>query len=145
MGAAWRSIENLGEYGWWGNGGIFDSWESWVKYGGNMEGVGKCVRVWREIIEGVGRCVGGEEKCGGGVRKCVWGVGRGVRSVLGCGGWGVSVRKSVWGVEKCFWGVGRGVRRVLGWRQCEEKWGVRRSVERFGGAGKCGEKGNVPT
>ena len=31
---------NLGEYGWWGNWGIFVSLRSWVKYGGNMEGVG---------------------------------------------------------------------------------------------------------
>ena len=41
-GGAWGSIENLGEYGWWGNGGIFGCWRSWVKYGGNMEEVGKC-------------------------------------------------------------------------------------------------------
>ena len=37
-------------------GGIFGSW---VKYGGNMVGVGKCVGVWWEVREGVGKCVGG--------------------------------------------------------------------------------------
>ena len=42
MGRAWGS---MGEYGWWEN------WEfltvrqlfSWVKYGGNMKGMGKCI------------------------------------------------------------------------------------------------------
>ena len=42
MGGAWGSIDTLEEYGWWGNGGIFGSW---VKYGENIEGVGKCVGV----------------------------------------------------------------------------------------------------
>ena len=35
-------IENLGEYGWRWNWEIFGSLRSWVKYGGNMEGEGKC-------------------------------------------------------------------------------------------------------
>ena len=68
-------------------GVIFGAWGSWVKYGGNMEGVGKCVWVWEEVREGVGRCVGGV----GSVLGCgrVWGgVGMGSRCVevcLGCG------------------------------------------------------------
>ena len=37
--------------------GIFGSWESWVKYGGNMEGVGKYVGMWGEVRESVRRCV----------------------------------------------------------------------------------------
>ena len=47
------------------DGGIFSGWGSWVKYGGNMEGVGKCVGVCREVRKGVGRCVGGVEVCSG--------------------------------------------------------------------------------
>ena len=47
-----------------GNGGIFGSW---VKFGGNTERVGKCVGVWKEVRESVGRCV------------------KGVESMLGCG------------------------------------------------------------
>ena len=68
-------IENLGEYGWWGNEGIFGGGGSLVKYGGNtgMEGVEKCVGVWGEVREDVGRCVVG------------------VGSVLGCEGWGVGL------------------------------------------------------
>ena len=116
----------MGEYGLWGNGGIFGSWGSCVKYRGNVVGVGKCVGVWGEVREDVGRCVGG---VGEGVGKCVLGVGTGVRSVLWCGkvwevsGMGVGVRKCVWGVKKCVWGVRRGVERVLGYGQCEERWG----------------------
>ena len=36
------SIEILEEDGFWGNGEIFGSLGSWVKYGENMEGTGKC-------------------------------------------------------------------------------------------------------
>ena len=50
----------MGEYGWWGNGGIFGSW---VKYGRNMK-VGKYVRVWGEVREGVGRCAESVSGCG---------------------------------------------------------------------------------
>ena len=77
-------------------------WGSWVKKGGNMEGVGKCVGVWGEVREGVGRCV------------------RGVGSVLGCGKygevWGMGSRcvEVCLGCGKCVCGVGRGVERVLG-------------------------------
>ena len=48
-------IENLGEYGWWGNEGIFGGGGSLVKYGGNtgMEGVEKCIGVWGEVREDV--------------------------------------------------------------------------------------------
>ena len=34
MGKNRRSVENLGEYGWWKNWEIFSSLGSWVKYGG---------------------------------------------------------------------------------------------------------------
>ena len=59
-GGAWGSIENLGEYGWWGNRGIFGSR---VKYGVNMEGAEKCVEVWGKVREGVGKVLGCKE-CG---------------------------------------------------------------------------------
>ena len=93
-----------------GNWEIFGSWGSWVKYGGNMEGMGKCIGVWGEVREGV---LGVWEVCWG-VRKygVVWGM-------------GVGVWKCVWGVAKCVWDVGKGVERVLGWGQsggCEEVW-----------------------
>ena len=117
-GEEWGSIENLGEYAWWGNGGIVGGWKSWVKYGRNIEGVGKLVGVWEEVREGVGRCVG--------VWEVVWGMGsRCVEVCLGCG-------------EIC-WGVGRGVEKVLGWGQCEGRWWVQGRV----GAGKGVEKGGV--
>ena len=77
MGKNWGSIKNLGEHGWWGNWEIFGSLRNWVKYGGNMEEVGKCE-------EGMGKYVGMWGRC----RECgeVWGgVGEGV----------------VGGVEKC--------------------------------------------
>ena len=109
-----RSIQNLGEYGWWGN---FGSWGSWVKYVGNMEGVGKCVGVWGEVREGVGRYVGGLGKYGE-----VWGMGsRCVEVCLGCG-------------ERCGKGVGLGL--VLGkgrwkvWGEMLDNLGERGSVGR---------------
>ena len=37
----YREFGEVG-YGWWRNWGIFGSLRSWVKYGGHMEGVGKC-------------------------------------------------------------------------------------------------------
>ena len=43
------------EWGSMDDGGIFGNW---IKYGGNMEGVGKCVGVWREVREGMGKSVG---------------------------------------------------------------------------------------
>ena len=52
-----ESIMNLGEYGWWGNCGIFVSLRSWVKYGGNMEGVGNEREEWGSVL-GYGRGVG---------------------------------------------------------------------------------------
>ena len=46
-------IKNLEQYGWWGNRGVFCSLGSWVKYGGNMEGVRKCrgrsAKMWGEV------------------------------------------------------------------------------------------------
>ena len=56
---------SLGEYGWWGNKGIFGSLGSWVKYGGNMEEVRKCGGRSRKMKGGVKRGVGGD------VGKCV--------------------------------------------------------------------------
>ena len=71
-GEAWGSIENLGEYGWSGNGGIFGSWGSWVKYGGNMLRCGgRKGKVWEHVL-GVWESMG----------RCVWGVGKGVERVL---------------------------------------------------------------
>ena len=59
-------LENWGEYGWWGNWGIYGSLRSWVKYGGNMKGVGKCgggIRdvgkygeVWKSVWDECGGC-----------------------------------------------------------------------------------------
>ena len=75
-----------------------------------MEGVGKCIEVWGEVIKG--KCVGEVGSVWGmgvGEWKCVWGVG-----------------KCAWGVGKCAWDVGRDVERVLGWGQCGgcgEVWG----------------------
>ena len=91
------------------DGGIFGSWESWVKYEGNMEGVGKCVGMWGEIRESVRRCV------------------RVVESVLG---WGQSV--------VCWVGVGKGevgCRKVWGemWDNLGKQGSVgRRVVSRSG-------------
>ena len=84
----------MGEYGWWGNRGIFGGWGSWVKYGGKMEGVGKCVGVWGEVREDV---LGVREVCWGvGKYGEVWGMGsRCVEMCLGCGkrcGKGIGVR-----------------------------------------------------
>ena len=56
IGEEWRSIENLGEHGWWGNREIFGSLRSWANYGGNMEGVGKCGG-------GMAKCVGVWKRC----------------------------------------------------------------------------------
>ena len=124
-------IENLGECRWWGNWEIFGGWGSWVKYGGNMEGVGKCIGLWA-CGGGKGRCVGGV----GSVLGCakVWGgVGNGGRCVevcLGCGEMCLGCG------ERCRKGVGEGA-----------MWGVRGSVGRnmgqSGRAGKYGEKVSV--
>ena len=54
------------EYGWWGKGGIFGGWGSWVKYG-------EIWKEWGEVREGMGRYVGGV----GSVGVCEK-VGRGV-------------------------------------------------------------------
>ena len=74
-----------------GNGGSMGSIDggeifgSWVKYGGNMEGVGKGFMVWGEVREGLGKH--GE----------VWGIGsRCGEMCLGCG-------------ERCGKGVGVGL------------------------------------
>ena len=63
-------MENLGEYGWWKNLGIFGSLRSWIKYGGNMEKVEKCGGGMRKCVGVWGRC-GDVEKYGGGVEKCM--------------------------------------------------------------------------
>ena len=81
-----------------GNGEIFGSWVSLVKCGGNMEGVGKCVGVWEEVRESVGRCVGGVGKY-----EEVWGIGSMcVEVCLRCG------EMCLWCGERCGKGVGVG-------------------------------------
>ena len=128
-----EGIENLGECRWWGNWEIFGSWGSWVKYGGNMEGVGKCIGVWGEGREGV---LGVWEVC--------WGVGKyGVVWGMGVGVW-----KCVWGVAKCVWDVGKGVERVLGWgqkgggaRKCGKKYGTIWESGKIWGEGQCHDFG----
>ena len=44
---------NEEEWGSMDGGGTFGSWGSWVKYGGNVEGVGKYVGVWGEVRKDV--------------------------------------------------------------------------------------------
>ena len=119
--------ESMGEYGWWGNGVIFGRWRSWVKYGGNMEEVGKCVGAVKASKRRCGRYVGGV----GSVGKCgeVWGMGS--RCVEVCLGRG----------KMC---LGRGVERVLRWgKRMWESMGSR-CVEVCLGCGKvclgCGER-----
>ena len=46
----WGSIENLGEYGWWGNWRIFGSLRSWIKHEGNLEEVGNVGEEWGSVL-----------------------------------------------------------------------------------------------
>ena len=63
----WGGGGSMGEYkkfgGVWmvGNGVIFGCWRSWVKYGGNLEEVGKCIGA---VKAGKRRCVGGVGNAG---------------------------------------------------------------------------------
>ena len=51
----WESMENLGEYGWWENWGVFVSLRSWVKYGENIEGVGNMGEEWGSVVLKMGK------------------------------------------------------------------------------------------
>ena len=42
----YEKFESMGEYGWWGNFWLLGNMGSWVKYRGNMKGMGKCVGMW---------------------------------------------------------------------------------------------------
>ena len=76
FGGVWM-MKEWGNFGWLGKLGQ-------VVYGGNMEGVGKCVGEWGEVREGVGRCVGGVGSVG--KHGEVWGMrSRCVEVCLGCG------------------------------------------------------------
>ena len=61
-------MENLGDYGWWGNWGIFVSLRSLVKYGENMEGMGN-VEKNGEVCWELGKVSGMWEEVGGGVEE----------------------------------------------------------------------------
>ena len=92
----WGSIENLEEYGWWGNWGIFVFLRiSWVKYGENMEEMRNVGEEWGSVL-GYGEGVGDVGRSGG---RCgrVYGV-----SVEVVGKWG----KVCWDVGRCgkMWG-----------------------------------------
>ena len=62
----WRSLK---EYERWGNWGIFGSLGSWVKYGGNMEGVGRSGKVWGVEKSG-GKCGEYVLECGRSEGRC---------------------------------------------------------------------------
>ena len=86
----------------------------WEEVKGMWGSMGRCGKMWGEVWGNMGRC-----------GKCVWGVGKGVRSVLG---W-VEV-KSV--------GRGGGVERC--WersRECEKVWGEVRCKGVLGKGEEC--------
>ena len=86
----------------------------WEEVKGMWGSMGRCGKMWGEVWGNMGRC-----------GKCVWGVGKGVRSVLG---W-VEV-KSVGrggGVERC-WERSRKCEKVWGEVRCKGVLGKGKSV-----------------